>query len=724
MKLREDVPLEGARAVPPAPQDVLKQLELVLASGFFAQSNRCRLLLSTIVNESLAGRTDALKEIVLAKEVLGRADYDPRRDTLVRVEVNAIRRKLGEYYSKAGPQDRIRIEIPTGHYVAVFSPLPAAPPEPRRHRPPISLAILGALAILSMLAAWWAARRSPGQPPGVPVQITFDTGWTSLPALSRDGSVFVFTSDRGPRGDADIWIQQAGTAPRQLTTDPALDTTPDISPDGKEVVFRSTRKGDGLWLLAANAQQDNAKLLARGYAPRFSPDGKWISFNAVGPDGTGHIFIVPHDGGLPKRVDYGTTESAFPVWSPDGSEIVFVARSANGGKWDLWRAKANAPAGQMSRPLGIQAKLSARNLPGTSSAADCPQDWIDNRLLFITHQHETSFLFEISLEPSGRLGQIRPVPSAFGAEGARAIRDSRGHMAILFAMERRQTNIWGTDLSGSLPLEQLTHDSSLKRGFQGTWPALSSDGNTLAFITERSGSPDICLKDLRSGNEQLLAVAPAVESPLFLDHNGGHVVFVRKESTATSVILRNVAGKTERVLTTDCPILHDWSRDGELLLCADGNNLFQLHISQPGRATPSLHLSTSPAVARFSPDGRWISFVADTGQGETAAGFIAPLDGSSKKTPIFQEVYGLSLHWVPNGNAIYYWSTWDGFRCLYIQPLNPQTKVPQGERVPVLHRHQLQRYPMAGGTLATASGRIAMTLSDQLANIWKVDLPR
>ena len=48
MKLREDVPLQGERQVLPAPEDVLRQLERVLASGFFAQSNRRQALLRTI----------------------------------------------------------------------------------------------------------------------------------------------------------------------------------------------------------------------------------------------------------------------------------------------------------------------------------------------------------------------------------------------------------------------------------------------------------------------------------------------------------------------------------------------------------------------------------------------------------------------------------------------------------------------------------------------------
>lgn len=116
--------------------------------------------------------------------------------------------------------------------------------------------------------------------------------------------------------------------------------------------------------------------------------------------------------------------------------------------------------------------------------------------------------------------------------------------------------------------------------------------------------------------------------------------------------------------------------------------------------------------------------MSGTGQGDTVEGFIAPLDGSSRTIQLCQEVYQLSLDWAPDGNAVYYWSQRDGFRCLYKQPLDPESKVPQGNPIAILHRHGLQSYPWSGGTLAVGSGRFAMTLLDQLANIWKVDLPQ
>jgi Tol biopolymer transport system component len=699
---------------------VQTHLQNVLASEYFSSSPRHQILLRTIVGETLAGRTEALKELVLAKEVFGRSNYDPRRHTLVRVEVNAVRRRLAEYYAKAGREDRIRISIPSGHYVAAFSVLSA---KSAAHRwPRIWYAAAGVVVILVTSFVILLGRRgTPAGPAPIPVQITFDAGWTAQPAVSRDGSTLVYASDRGPGGNAEIWIQQAGRAPRQLTHDSSHDITPDISPDGKQVVFRSWQKEEGVWSISAEGGRE--RLLAEGgYLPRFSPDGKRVAFARSAKDEAGHIFIVPAVGGATEQVDYGTEEAHCPVWSPDGNEIAFVARDPKRGEYDFWLANAT-DSRALPRPLGVQSQLRALRLPTISSYNNCPQDWLNNRLLFITHQGDTNFLLQASLEQNGRLRRIRVVPASIGATGARFVSGRGGQLSILFAPERLQTQIWGYDLVGAGGLQQLTHDTSLRRGWNGTWPALSGDGNVLAFVSEREGHPDICLKDLRTGAEQLLAASPSAQSPLFLDRTGRRVLFVRKQGAVASVVLRSVVEKTDRVVATDCPVLQDWSSDGEFLLCADGSDLFQLCIGQSTRKLV-LHLPRQPELARFSADARWVAFVSTTGQGETIAGYLAPLDGSNRTIEIDQEVYTLSLHWAGDDDAVYYWSLRDGFRCLYMQRLDPRSKVPQGDPVAVLHRHQLQHYPWSGGTLAVGSGRLAMTLSDELANIWKLAVLR
>ena len=696
---------------------VERQVEKIIASKCFRSSPRRQLLLRRIVTESLAGRTEGLKEIVLARDVFGRPEYDPRHNTLVRVEVNAIRHKIAEYYAGPNRDDLIRIEIPPGHYVAVFSPLHKAAGR-RIWREAWFIAIACVVVIFSVLAILVLELRSHPAPAVVPVQITFDTGWTSQPAVSWDGSVMIYASDRGPTGNTEIWIQESGKAPHQLTHDAAHDITPDISPDGKQVVFRSWRKEEGIWSISSRGE--NLKLLAKGgYNPRFSPDGKWVAFSGMATDDTGHLFIVASTGGMPERLDYDTEETEFPVWSPDGTELMFTGKGNKGANYDLWRVKVHPTHREPARPVGVRAQLRAQNLP---QALPWGQEWTGNRILFVAHENDTAFLFQAAVKSSG-IGDIKPVPYAIGAVWARMVRTPRQPLSLLFATERRQTNIWGYYLGSPGQSKQLTRDNSLQPGWDGTWPALSSDGNYLAFITGRSGSPDICVKDLRTGMEQLLAAVPTSTSPVFLDRDGQRVVFERKQGPVVSVVIRDLRENRDRVITTDCPVLHDWSSDGKLLLCSEGTDLFEIRVDQ-WRRLPLLHLPRNPERARFSPDVGWVSYVNTTSEGQAIVGYLAPLDGSNRTVKIDQEVYTLSLHWSADGNSIYYWSVRDGFRCLYMQRLDARTKVPIGAPVAVLHRHASQHYPWSGGTLATGSGLVAMTLTDELANIWKVDLPR
>ncbi len=107
------------------------------------------------------------------------------------------------------------------------------------------------------------------------------------------------------------------------------------------MVFRSWRREEGIWSVPARGGKP--KLLAKGgYTPRFSPDGKWIAFNGMASDEIGHAFTIPADGGVPEQLDYGTADAQCPVWSPDGSEIVFAARDGLGRDYDLWVAKTTS----------------------------------------------------------------------------------------------------------------------------------------------------------------------------------------------------------------------------------------------------------------------------------------------------------------------------------------------------------------------------------------------
>ena len=115
------------------------ELELIaiLQSPSFRGSPRSAAFLRFVVEESLAGRGDLLKERTIGAAVLGKAPgYDTGADSGVRVRANEVRKRLAAHYDSAGTKAGIRIELPPGTYAPRFVPLATQPAAPRSPAPP------------------------------------------------------------------------------------------------------------------------------------------------------------------------------------------------------------------------------------------------------------------------------------------------------------------------------------------------------------------------------------------------------------------------------------------------------------------------------------------------------------------------------------------------------------------------------------------------------------
>jgi hypothetical protein len=100
---------------------ILRELEAVLASPHFCNSKRYPTLLQYIVDNTLAGKLDQLKERTLGVEVFERSPtYDTNTDTVVRYTAGEVRKRLLLYYSEHASSSGIRISLPAGSYVAEF----------------------------------------------------------------------------------------------------------------------------------------------------------------------------------------------------------------------------------------------------------------------------------------------------------------------------------------------------------------------------------------------------------------------------------------------------------------------------------------------------------------------------------------------------------------------------------------------------------------------------
>jgi tetratricopeptide (TPR) repeat protein len=103
------------------PSAVRQQLDRILQSRAFARSPRISRFLSFVVDQTLAGQEDKLKEYLLGVEVFNRMDsFDPRIDSIVRVEARRLRYKLDRYYETEGRDDTVHIQFRKGCYVPTF----------------------------------------------------------------------------------------------------------------------------------------------------------------------------------------------------------------------------------------------------------------------------------------------------------------------------------------------------------------------------------------------------------------------------------------------------------------------------------------------------------------------------------------------------------------------------------------------------------------------------
>jgi hypothetical protein len=101
--------------------EVRDEVLSVLGSPRFRQAPRLTRLLRHLCAIALTGETDQITEYAIALDVLGKAeDFKEGKDSVVRVEMHRLRKRLEEFYEGEGASHRTRIVIPPGNYVPQF----------------------------------------------------------------------------------------------------------------------------------------------------------------------------------------------------------------------------------------------------------------------------------------------------------------------------------------------------------------------------------------------------------------------------------------------------------------------------------------------------------------------------------------------------------------------------------------------------------------------------
>ena len=131
---------EGDRILHPSSDLIRPELQRVLRSDHFNKSKRCQTLLSYVVEETLAGRSDQLKERLIGVTVFGRSpSYNTAEDPVVRNAAIEVRKRLAQFYVESAHTTAVRIDLHAGNYIPEFRfQEKAQPQEEREHTFPIA----------------------------------------------------------------------------------------------------------------------------------------------------------------------------------------------------------------------------------------------------------------------------------------------------------------------------------------------------------------------------------------------------------------------------------------------------------------------------------------------------------------------------------------------------------------------------------------------------------
>ena len=604
---------------------------------------------------------------------------------------------------------------------------------PKRRGVPFGLVIAGTIVLVAAVVAallLLPRERSASKPLELR-RLTYDAGASMAPAISPDGNLIAFSSDRDGDGDFDIWVRHINQPePTRLTDHPADDGYPNFSPDGSRIVFLSQRNGGGIFVVNALGG-GLRKIAGRGLFPRFSADGGHIYFAEDldwAPGWFLRMFRVAVSGGSPEPLVPGwgvlrPPRSAGPISSPDGRLLLFSGAPLDDRRrHDWWVAPVE---GGEPRSSGAMENLPSLDL------VQFPSVWLPGRLLFLAGTTiEGVNLFRARINDEGEIsGPAEALTAGPGMSWLPTV-----SAAGRIAMSRFQwvIHLWDIALDPTTGRalgdpHRITDHASPKFSF-----SLSRDGDLLAYSTF-AGSPDnrrteIRLQHRASGEEGVPVSLPATTTSLEprLSPDGSLLSWRYRTDGPWVTYVAPTKEPVGQALCEGCLVV-DFFSGGNEVLVHWGRRLSRLRIAD-GRETPILEVEEGRALldTDLSWDDRWLAILTGEPDGKVAIS-VVPLRESPISTEDWVEIAGRNTwvgapRWSPDGNTLYYLSRRDDFTCVWAQSLDPDTKEPVGDPFAVAHAHtsSMKMAPIQRGawTLEVGSDRLVFNAGEMTGDVY------
>ncbi len=578
--------------------------------------------------------------------------------------------------------------------------------------------------LLGLFLMWkFNIPEAPPDPRVTPV--TFDPGVTTTPALSPDGKLLAYASDRAGAKNLDLYVQMLGReAPTRLTWTGADESDPTFSSDGSAIAYYSAQSGGGIYLLPSLGGTPQL-LVPGGHNPRFSPTGNllayWTGLRNSPLEGQSKSWVMPIAGGKARQIRSDFPVTNRPVWSPDGNLILLWGVAPGTGpaadRTDFWVTGVESDRAEPARLAGPVARAG-----GTLDSVE-DMAWSRQGLIFSMRSGWVRNLYLCRMSAEGRAtgDLLRLTNGTQNAEYPAVSREGQ----LVFASGSQRFDVWGLALAAGQGKAMGAPFRITNSTAPAEYPAVSADGRTVVFASPRNGTSQVWTRDLATGEETVAAAGPNASMPVWL--RDGRIAYVQKvEQRIQAFILWRQTLEARKVY--EGGRLWDVDRAAVFALAEAGDDILGVDLKSGKtnlllRAPPGAPLSE----AHYSADDRWVVFLSDTGPATSRIYVAATNEGKAiaqlEWLPVTDGRAKVGKpRFSPDGQFLYFTEDRDGSRAIRAVRFDSRVGKTVGESFAVwdgdMPRLRLFGVSARSLALGVATDKLVMLLAESASNLW------